>query len=150
MSKVFEDAFAELQADMISICLEFSGKTVEEIFVYGTMENRVTSFKVFFRIRGKMLRMNELNSVLKSHEKIDDHKDMQLGVLRIGVQDLLKMRELCKEYNMKMPTEIKIRYDVKKNSMDAQYRYEPVYSMSMDRSDNDVFDEWMAEMRAGG
>jgi len=33
MGKVFEDYFSELQADMISICLEYAEEKVDKIYI---------------------------------------------------------------------------------------------------------------------
>ena len=37
MAKIFEDYFTDLQADMVSICLEYSEKRVEKIYIYGSI-----------------------------------------------------------------------------------------------------------------
>ncbi|EQB36670.1 hypothetical protein M948_16695 [Virgibacillus sp. CM-4] len=34
MSKVFEDYFSELQADMVGICLEYVENEAEDIYIY--------------------------------------------------------------------------------------------------------------------
>lgn len=34
MSKVFENYFSELQADMVSICLEYVDDRAEKIYIY--------------------------------------------------------------------------------------------------------------------
>ncbi len=34
MKKVFEDMFSELQADMVSICMEYVEEKAEKIFIY--------------------------------------------------------------------------------------------------------------------
>lgn len=47
---------------------------------------------------------------------------------------------------MDIPTEIKIEYDVLKNSMDAKYQYENVYSNTKDKTDDDVFNDWFDEV----
>lgn len=146
MAKIFEDYFTDLQADMVSICLEYSEKRVEKIYIYGSIENNTTAFNVFFEAKGKILHLNELNSVLEENNKIDDHIDRQFGVLQIGVEDLEKIEELCKEYSMDIPTEIKIEYDVLKNSMDAKYQYKNVYSNTKDKTDDDVFNDWFDEV----
>jgi len=146
MAKIFEDYFTDLQADMISICLEYSEKRVEKIYIYGSIENNTTAFNVFFEAKGRILHLNELNSVLEENNKIDDNIDRQFGVLQIGVEDLEKIEELCKKYSMDIPTEIKIEYDVLKNSMDSKYQYENVYSNTKDKTDDDVFNDWFEEV----
>ncbi|MEN2667813.1 DUF600 domain-containing protein [Listeria aquatica] len=147
MAKMFEEYFTDLQADMVSICLEYSEKKVEKIYIYGSIENNTTAFNVFFESKGKLLHLNELNSVLEQNNKIDDHIDRQFGVLQIGVEDIEKIRHLCEEYKMDVPTEIKIQYDVLENNMNADYRYENVYSNTKDKTDNDIFNDWFEEIK---
>ena len=47
MDKVFEDYFSELQADMVSICMEYVEKRAERIYIYCSFEDNVIS-SVFF------------------------------------------------------------------------------------------------------
>ena len=39
MDKVFEDYFSELQADMVSICMEYVEKRAERIYIYCSFED---------------------------------------------------------------------------------------------------------------
>ncbi len=34
MKKIFEDEFMDLQSEFISLCLELTGKTVDNIYIY--------------------------------------------------------------------------------------------------------------------
>lgn len=145
--KIFEDYFTDLQVDMISICLEYSGNQAEKIYIYGSIENNTISFNVFFQIEGEVLHLNELNRVINGSEKIDDHIERQFAVLQIGVENLEKIRKLCEENNRETPTEMKIQYIISGNSMTAEYQYEPVYSIIKDRTDDDVFNDWFKEVK---
>lgn len=147
MGKTFENYFTDLQADMVSICLEYSGQIAEKIYIYGSIEKNTTSFNVFYQVKGEILHLNELNRVLSSDEQIDDHRNRQFTVLQVGVENLEKIEKLCKECSRDIPTEIKIQYDVGKNSMKAKYKYEPVYSLSNDKTDDDIFNEWFKEIK---
>ena len=40
-TKVFEDYFTELQADMVSICMEYSEDSADMIYIYGSCEGNV-------------------------------------------------------------------------------------------------------------
>ncbi len=57
------------------------------------------------------------------------------------------MITICKQYKMDMPTEMKIVYDVSKNSVSAEYKYEPVYSQYSDKTADDVSQKWLEEER---
>ena len=43
MEKMFEDYFSEIQADMVSICLEYVEKRAEKIYIYCSFENGMIS-----------------------------------------------------------------------------------------------------------
>lgn len=65
MNKVFEDFFSELQADMVSICLEYVSNNADTIFIYCSFEEKVISSDFFFLINGKVVRKNKLNDALE-------------------------------------------------------------------------------------
>ena len=67
--------------------------------------------------------------------------------MRIGNENLKLIHQKCKEFNQEMPTEIKLHYNVKKNQLKAQYRYELIYSNDDDLLPDDIFDEWFNEIK---
>lgn len=147
MAKLFEDYFMEIQTDMVATCLEYCKKKAEKIYIYGSIENGSTFFNVFFQLKNKILKMNELNSVLNNNEKIDDTSDKQFSVLEYGIEDLERIEELCKKHNKDIPTEFKLEYDVLKNSLEAHYQYDEVLGDDLDKSNYDVFNEWITEIK---
>ena len=56
MARVFEDAFADLQADMVSICLEYVEERADKVFVYCSSEMGMIYCNCFFQIRGDVLK----------------------------------------------------------------------------------------------
>lgn len=46
-----------------------------------------------------------------------------------------------------MPTEIKIVYDVKKNSVRTDFQYDLVYSNESERTFHDIVTEWFEEVQ---
>lgn len=147
MAKIYEDYFTDLQADMVSICLEYVNNRAEFIYIYGSIENKTISFNVFYQINKRVVRLNEVNEALSTNEPLYDASiDRQFGVLQIGTEDLEKIIDLCKEYKQKVPTEIKLYYNVQKNSLDAKYKYDKVYS-NKEKSASDVFNEWYTEIK---
>lgn len=68
-------------------------------------------------------------------------------MLDIGITNLQRIHELCKKFNRDMPTEMKICYDVKNNSLKAAYRYDLVYSNDELLHPNDIFNEWFEEVK---
>lgn len=59
MERIFEDEFTDLQADYISLCLEFTEKKVDEIYVYIYRNEGMRMFNAFFTKNGKFVSTNE-------------------------------------------------------------------------------------------
>lgn len=137
MGKIFEDAFMELQADLVSLCLEFIEQKVNKIYIYCSIENNSRMFNVFFEIDGEIKTLNQLGI---SYELI-------IEFLKQGTSDLEKVNETCMAYNMPTPTEMKMYYDVDTGKYNAQYKYEEICSERTGKSPGEVFLEWIAEIR---
>ncbi|EJR97462.1 hypothetical protein IKM_05122 [Bacillus mycoides] len=45
--KEFEDKFSELQADMVSICMEYVEDRADKVYIYASCEESVISSKFF-------------------------------------------------------------------------------------------------------
>lgn len=74
--------------------------------------------------------------------------ERQFSLLDIGCENAEKIVELHEKYKKQIPTEIKIIYDVLDNHVLANYRYDTVYSDNDDKINEDVFDEWVEEVKA--
>jgi len=151
MSKVFEDYFSELQADMVSICLEYVDNMAEKIYIYCSCEETIISSDFFYCIGGKVRerhKLNDGNDMNKNNKYIYDtspkRQDMVLDIL---IEDIKKIMTLCKEYNREMPTEIKLVYDVQKNSLKAEYKYDLVYYNDSVKTADDIAIEWFEKIR---
>jgi hypothetical protein len=149
MVKVFEDYFSELQADMISICLEYVENKADKIYIYCSYEHNSYIGSCFFNINNFILDRHELNKGAANQSfTYDTSVERQRMLLRIINEDIEKIFDLCKEYGKPMPTEMKIIYDVKKNSMKAEFKYDLVYSNKKDTSAMDICDKWFEEIKA--
>lgn len=149
MSKVFEDYFSELQADMVSICLEYVEDRAEKIYIYCSCEERIISSDFFYCIEGKIKERHKLNNDMnKCNNYIyDTSPERQDAVLEILIEDIKKMKSLCNEYKREMPTEIKLIYDVEKNSLKAEYKYDIVYSNDPVKTADDIAMEWFEAVK---
>ncbi|WP_404445880.1 DUF600 domain-containing protein [Sutcliffiella horikoshii] len=150
--KLFEDYFSELKADMVAICLEYVDNKADDIFIYCSYEPKMYVFDFFFRINGEVVHMHQLNKAVKESDSqlaqvYDVSRDRQKAVLRIGNQNLKLIHKKCEEYNREMPTEMKLHYDVKQNSLKGKYRYELVYSTDSELLPDDIFDLWFVEVK---
>ena len=146
MKKVFEDFFSELQADMVSICLEYAEKNAEVIYIYCSAESNMIACQFFFKINGTVVKKNKLNDTVTNGFRYDVSLGRQKAVMKILTEDVGKIVALCNEYGRDKPTEIKLIYNVKKNSLEAKYKYDLIYSNDPNRTDYDVFNEWFDEI----
>ena len=136
MAKIFEDELMELQADYVSLCMEAMEGIADEIFIYISNEATCHMFHTFCRVKGQVKTINQLFSPL-----------LQRDLLMTGGRDIKKINEICKRYGMPVPTEIKLHYWVKSNSLEAHYEYKPVCPIESDLRPDDVFDAWVEEER---
>ena len=137
MSKNFEDELMELQSDMISLCLELTKEQADYIFVYCSNEKNAKFFNAFFAIGGKLTKLHELN--------VPD--SIQWRFLDLGMEDLCKLDAIGKKHNMRVPTEMKMGYQVASGEFKAMYEYEPV--CVGDVSSTDVYRSWVEQVRKG-
>ena len=148
MGKVFEGCFTELQADMISICLEYAEEKADKVYVYCSFEKMVISCDFFYCINGNIVRKHKLNDAVNDGSfQYDTSSERQVAALAVITDDIKSIYKLCKEYGKEMPTEIKLIYDVTKNSMRANYRYDLVYTEDPRKTADDIAMEWFEEVK---
>lgn len=151
MSKVFEDFFSDLQADMVSICLEYVSERANKIYIYCSHEEGFISNDFFYDINGHILERHKLNDVLSDGEEkflYDTSVERQKAVVRIINDDIKEMIKLCKKYDREMPTEIKIIYDVQANKIVANYKYDLIHTNDPNNTAGSIAKNWLEEVRA--
>ena len=57
------------------------------------------------------------------------------------------MKKLCEEHKRPMPTEIKMIYDVARNSLDVNYKYDNQWLNHKTKAPDDIADEWFEEVK---
>lgn len=150
MSKIFEDIFSELQADMVSICIEYVEDKAEKAFIYCSFEEGVISNDFFYCINGKIVRKHKLNDAIDYNVvkfQYDTSAGRQKVVMNIINDDIEKIYKLCNEHKREMPTEIKLIYDFKSNSLKAEYKYDLVYSNDPVKTADDIAMEWFEQIK---
>ncbi|MGE7021954.1 DUF600 domain-containing protein [Solibacillus cecembensis] len=146
--KEFEDRFSELQADMISICMEYVEDRADKVFVYASCEEGVISSSFFYLINNKYVECHKVNDALQDgDERYDVSPKRMLMVLHIINEDIEKTKELCEEYERDMPTEMKLIYDVKNGNFKTEYKYELVYTHDEIKTADHIADEWFEEIK---
>ena len=103
MAKQFEDYFSELQADMVTISLEYVDYQADMIYIYCSYEPEAYYFNVFYKIDNSILHKHELNS--KDKNLYDISIDRQKTLLDIGTNDLEQIHEICKQFNRDISSE---------------------------------------------
>ena len=133
MKTGFEDIFMDIQAGLIALCMEVTDGQVEKVYAYASIQKDSQMFNAFFEKSGKIVTLKQMGIT----------PDLAMQFLEVGTEDLDKIRELCIENEMPVPTEMKMYYDVKSNQYHADYRYE--------NNGEDVgegFQKWIEEFRA--
>ena len=146
MNKVFEAQLMDIQSDMISLSLEYVENKAEIVYIYVVLEDGLVSFDVFYKIGGFISEKSDVNEYLS--EKINDSDDIQFSLLEYGIEDAEKIEVLFKENSKEVPTEIRLVYDVKNNSLKSNYRYDAMYEKNEDLSVSDVFEAWIQEEKS--
>ncbi|HBI1662525.1 TPA: hypothetical protein I0F65_RS09180 [Enterococcus faecalis] len=148
MTKVFEDEFMDWQEDMIAVANDFIEGRAEKIYLYSSIEEGGYFFNIFFQINGKVVTMGKVNAVLNSGEELYDvSEDRRFAVLDMGLEDLMKIEEVCKEYKKPIPTEFKLIYNVETTSFNTKYKYDLQYSNNDALTDYDLFMSWYEEVK---
>ncbi|WLR42880.1 DUF600 family protein [Bacillus carboniphilus] len=144
----FEDRFSKLQADMISICMEYIEERADKIYVYASCEESIISSKFFYLINNKYVKPHKVNDVLANEdERYNVSSERQFMVLDILNEDIEKIKELCLDYEKDMPTEMKLIYDVKSGKYKAEYKYDLVYTNHETKTARQIADEWFEEVK---
>ena len=146
MNRVFEDQLMDIQSDMISLSLEYIENKAETVYIYVVLEDGLVSFDVFYKIGGFISEKSDVNKYLS--EKINDSDDIQFSLLEYGIEDAEKIEVLFEENSKEVPTEIRLVYDVKNNSLKSNYRYDAMYEKNEDLSVSDVFETWIQEEKS--
>ncbi|QIQ22195.1 DUF600 domain-containing protein [Zophobihabitans entericus] len=143
-TKTFEDYLLELQTDMVDITLEYAFDKADKIYIYCSCENNTYFFSFFYEINGVTVHKHKLTDL--DSNTYDVSINRQKGAVKIGVEDLQKIHQLFNEYQREMPTEMKLIYDVTKNSLAADYSYELKHSNTKNLIAMDIFDQWFDEV----
>ncbi|ASN07287.1 DUF600 domain-containing protein [Virgibacillus necropolis] len=137
---------------MVAICLEYVNNKADEIFIYCSYEPKMYVFDFFYRINRKIVHKHQLNDATKEldnqHNQVYDvSRERQKAALRIGNQNLKLIHKKCEEFNKEMPTEMKLYYNVKQNSLKGKYKYDLVYTNEEELLPDDIFDLWLEEVK---
>lgn len=124
MAKIFEDYWMELQTDMVEICMEFAENNqyghIDMLFIHCHLGG-LTGGRYWYLVEKKILSPVKMKNV---DNRYDVSISRQEQVQRIILDDLVKIKNLCKEYNQPLPAEMKLVYNARNNSFKGQYVYD--------------------------
>lgn len=147
--KEFEEYFSEIQADMISICLEYVNNRAEKLYLYVSCEEGFYFSNFFYKINNMYVEKNRLNDAIdECEERYDISRERQFAVLDIINEDIEKIEKACLEFNREMPTEFKLIYDVQKNSLKAEYKYDLIHSNDPVKTAHNIAIEWFEQIKS--
>jgi hypothetical protein len=63
------------------------------------------------------------------------------------VTNLKLIHKKCEDFHKEMPTEMKLYYNVKQNSLKGKYRYDLVYTNDDELLPDDIFDIWLEDLK---
>lgn len=144
MAKVFEDLFMDLQADMVFACVDYVKGRADKVYVYGSYEGRTISSDWFYEIDGQVVARHKTNTISLEYDVSGRNQNICLDILNESLDDMI---DLCKEHKRPMPTEIKMIYDVNKNSLDVKYKYDNQWLNHKTKYADDIADEWFEEVK---
>ncbi|MGG0286149.1 immunity protein YezG family protein [Peribacillus butanolivorans] len=146
--KEFEEIFSELQADMISICMEYVEDRADKVYVYASCEEGIISSSFFYLINNKYVKSHKLNDALENgDERYDVSTERGFMVLDIINDNVEKIKVLCEEYERDLPTELKLIYDTKSCKLQAEYKYDLIYTNDDVKTAHHIANEWFEEIK---
>lgn len=137
MSKVFEDVFMDLQSEFVSLSLELIGDRADIIYIYISIEEKSKMLNAFCKSSNEIKTLNLMGL----------EKSIVMQFLKIGTEDIDKIKSLCNEYGMKIPTEMKMTYHVHTGKYSVDLKYESICSSKTGMSAGEVFTTWLQETK---
>lgn len=137
MSKIFEDVFMDLQSEFVSLSLEIIEDKADIIYIYISIEEKSKMFNAFCKS----------DSEIKTLNLMGLDKSLVMQFLRLGTEDIDKIKKLCNEYGMKIPTQMKMMYHVHTGKYNVDLKYESICSSKTGVSAGEVFATWVQEIK---
>lgn len=144
--KNFEDKFMDIQIGMVALANEYVQGQAEKIFIYAISDS-LYSYNVFYKVCGHIVHKHQVNDyLLDASNEVDVSLENQL--LKLGVSDLKKLKELCLTNQKECPTELWLVYDAKSGSLDTKYSYEARYEKDENLLPRLEFEKWFDEVKS--
>jgi hypothetical protein len=118
--RVFEDDFSDAQAEMVYAALEYANDSVDNVYIFVYIGGKIMFTEVFFSIEGQVVEQHKVPNV-------DTSKERQIALMKYIGKQAERIVQAGKEYNRIFPTEYRIHYRVKSNSLDAKFQTGEIY-----------------------
>ncbi|MCL2490679.1 MAG: hypothetical protein FWF36_08180 [Propionibacteriaceae bacterium] len=139
--QVFEDVFSDAQTEMIGVAMEYADNSVEAIYIFVAIVNTVVFAQALFVKGGNLYEQHVLPGVDTSGKRQQDSMDYVASQAERIIQ-------AGETYHRTVPSEYRLRYDAKANSLAAKYQTGEVYDMTK-TFPLDGFEDWEKEIAAG-
>jgi hypothetical protein len=148
--KDFDDQLQMLFTEIVEVGFEYIGRNkieVDVIFIYASLEEEDLFFNLFYKVNGKIARINEINNVLNT--KVENTPNRMMLLLDVGTDSLEKILDLFLDNKREVPALFKIKYFPKTGAFKSDIIYELQYSNVNDKSNADGFKEWIGNEEDG-
>ena len=136
-----EDLLADVQSELVDVCLEYVGDTASDIFVYASMENGTLFFDPFFVVQGELVAKSKVPGV-------DTSIPRQKSLVNFGTAQLKRLSDGCTELGVAIPTQLKLHYSAETRSLDSDFVYTPQYSNDTSLHNIDLSKKWQSEVQS--
>jgi hypothetical protein len=126
----FESEFSKLQADMVSVCLDYCAGKCDRIYIHSIIVNDTVSSDFFFCIDGALRKKGKLNGA----DTIPQTR--QKEALKIVSANAMEIIRLFEKHKRPVPFEVKIIYDAKTGAAQCDYGYDVIDNTARSLTEN--------------
>ncbi|MCS3781604.1 hypothetical protein [Tsukamurella ocularis] len=138
MTETYDEVLADVQSEIISVALEYSGFDVDDVYVYLSTE-RLWHTDIFYRQDGKIVSRAELRGA-------DTSVDRQRPLMKYVRSQLERLVAAATEFGQPAPTEVRLHFIVPNKRLESAFSYTP-RELSDDESEHDLVDLWKSSER---
>lgn len=140
---LFDTEFQRLTTEMVEVAFEYIGFNKEEvdgIYIYGSMEQGIFFYNVFYKINHQLVKKEKVNDVLTN--KVDDSDKIIRALLSFGGEALMDLSDVFTDDSREVPTLLKMVYRPKTGGFNCDILYDPQYSDHETRTNTEGFNDW--------
>lgn len=128
---------------MAHYCKKYSDK-LESVYLYFSYEEGTVFADFFMSFEGKIFEKNEIDKLLEIDLQTSIKK--QQAFSEYLNKEYINLLRTAKAKDWDIPTEIKVIFDCKSDSISTTYSYGKKYSSS-DKFVSDIYNEWIQTLK---